>query len=61
MVPEFRFQYFHLRISRHQSYNLRDYLMCLTKLHLRPIALAKEGISDSAIRRVLFEAKRAST
>ena len=38
------------------SNNLRDYLMLLTKLHLRPIALAKEGISDSAVRRVLFEA-----
>ena len=38
------------------SNDLRDYLMLLTKLHLRPIALAKKDISDSAIRRVMFEA-----
>ena len=38
------------------SNQLRDYLMLLTKLHLRPIALAKEGVSDSAIRRVMIEA-----
>lgn len=38
------------------SSNLRDYLMILTKLHLRPIALAKKGITDKAIRRVMFEA-----
>jgi len=30
-------------------------LMLLTKLHLRPIALAKRNISDKAIRRVMFE------
>jgi len=35
---------------------LRDYLMLLTKLHLRPIALAMEGITDSAVRRVMAEA-----
>jgi len=35
---------------------LRDYLMLLTKLHLRPIALAKKNISDKAIRRLMFEA-----
>lgn len=35
---------------------LKDYLMLLTKLHLRPIALAKKDISDSAIRRLMFEA-----
>ena len=38
------------------SNNLRDYLMLLTKLHLRPIALAKKEITDSAIRRVMAEA-----
>ena len=36
--------------------SLRDYLMLLTKLHLRPITLAMEGITDSAIRRVMAEA-----
>ena len=36
--------------------NLRDYLMTMTKLHLRPIALAKKEISDSAIRRVMVAA-----
>jgi len=38
------------------SNNLRDYLMLLTKLHLRPIALAKKEITDSAIRRLMAEA-----
>lgn len=38
------------------SNDLRDYLMNLTKLHLRPIALAKDGITDSAVRRVMREA-----
>ena len=38
------------------SNELRDYLMLLIKLHLRPIALAKKGITDSAIRRLMFEA-----
>ena len=38
------------------SNDLRDYLMILTKLHLRPITLAMHGITDSAIRRVMAEA-----
>lgn len=37
------------------SNDLRDYLMLLTKLHLRPIALAKKEITDSAVRRVMAE------
>jgi len=41
-----------MRLSR----ELRDYLMLLTKLHLRPIALAKTNITDKAIRRVMYEA-----
>ena len=38
------------------SNDLRDYLMKLVRLHLRPITLAKEGITDSAVRRVMREA-----
>ena len=38
------------------SNELRDYLMNMTKLHLRPIALAKKNITDSAIRRLMVEA-----
>ena len=38
------------------SRELKEYLMLLTKLHLRPIALAKKDISDKAIRRLMFEA-----
>jgi putative nucleotidyltransferase with HDIG domain len=38
------------------SNNLRDYLKKLTLLHLRPIALAKKEITDSAIRRVMVAA-----
>lgn len=36
--------------------NLKDYLKKLTLLHLRPIALAKKDISDSAIRRLMVSA-----
>ena len=38
------------------SNELRNYLIILTKLHLRPIALAKKDITDSAIRRLMVEA-----
>ena len=35
------------------SNDLRDYLIKMTILHLRPIALAKKGVSDSAVRRLI--------
>ncbi len=38
------------------SNSLKDYLKKLTLLHLRPIALAKKDISDSAVRRVMVSA-----
>ena len=38
------------------SNDLTDYLCRLIKLHLRPISLAKQGVTDSAIRRLMVEA-----
>lgn len=35
------------------SNDLRDYLIKMTILHLRPISLAKEGVTDSAVRRLM--------
>jgi poly(A) polymerase len=42
-----------MRLSR----KLRVYLKKMTRLHLRPIALAQDGVSDSAIRRLVVEAE----
>ena len=41
-----------MKLSNH----LTDYLCKLIRLHLRPISLAKEGVTDSAVRRVMVEA-----
>ncbi len=35
------------------SNDLKDYLIKMTILHLRPIALAKTGVTDSAVRRLM--------
>ena len=38
------------------SNQMTEYLCKLIKLHLRPISLAKDGVTDSAIRRLMVEA-----
>jgi tRNA nucleotidyltransferase/poly(A) polymerase len=37
-------------------FNKLPYVKKLIRLHLRPIALANEGVTDSAIRRLIYEA-----
>ncbi|MFQ6673530.1 MAG: tRNA nucleotidyltransferase, partial [Fidelibacterota bacterium] len=46
------------RVARRMKLSKRtkEYLQTLTRLHLRPIALAMEGVTDSAVRRLMIAA-----